>query len=65
MTEVISEEIPSAANRIAALSGPNISFEMAQGKPTAAVVAASSEELAVRIRDMVKHPFFASTPQST
>jgi glycerol-3-phosphate dehydrogenase (NAD(P)+) len=58
MTEVISEEIPSAANRIAALSGPNISFEIAQGKPTAAVVAASSEELAVRIRDMINIPLF-------
>ena len=58
MTEVITEEIPAAANRIAALSGPNISFEIAQGKPTAAVVAANSEELAVRIRDIVNTPIF-------
>jgi glycerol-3-phosphate dehydrogenase (NAD(P)+) len=58
MTEVITEVIPSAAHRIAALSGPNISFEIAQGKPTAAVVAASSEETAVRIRDLVSTPLF-------
>ena len=58
MTEVITEEIPSVAHRIAALSGPNISFEIAQGKPTAAVVAVSNEEVAVRIRDMVNTPLF-------
>jgi glycerol-3-phosphate dehydrogenase (NAD(P)+) len=58
MSEVISDEIPSAADRIAALSGPNISFEVAQGKPTAAVVAASSEEVAVRIRDLVNTSLF-------
>ncbi len=58
MTEVITEEIPSVARRIAALSGPNISFEIAQGKPTAAVVAADDEEVAVRIRDIVNTPRF-------
>ena len=58
MTEVITEEIPSVASRIAALSGPNISLEIAQGKPTAAVVAASNEEVAVRIRDIMNTPLF-------
>jgi glycerol-3-phosphate dehydrogenase (NAD(P)+) len=58
MTEVIKEVIPSTAHRIAALSGPNISFEIALGKPTAAVVAASNEETAVRIRDLVSTPLF-------
>ncbi|MGH2496846.1 MAG: NAD(P)H-dependent glycerol-3-phosphate dehydrogenase [Ktedonobacteraceae bacterium] len=58
MTEVITDEIPSAANRIAALSGPNISLEIARGQPTAAVVAATREEVAVRIRDMVNTPLF-------
>jgi len=58
MTEVITEEIPATAQRIAALSGPNISFEIATGKPTAAVVAASDEEVAVRIRDTVNSPLF-------
>ncbi len=58
MTEVITEVIPSTAHRIAALSGPNISFEIALGKPTAAVVAASNEETAMRIRDLVSTPQF-------
>src|ERR1700674_4929981 len=43
MTEVIQQEIPALSNRIAALSGPNISLEVAKGKPTAAVVAAYDE----------------------
>jgi glycerol-3-phosphate dehydrogenase (NAD(P)+) len=50
MTEVIAEELPQARSCIAALSGPNISREVAEGKPTAAVVAADEEEIAVRAR---------------
>lgn len=53
MTEVIGEELPLAANRIAALSGPNISREVAEGKPTAAVVAAHEQEVAVRVRTLL------------
>ncbi len=50
MTEIIGEEIPAAQGRIAALSGPNISREVAEGKPTAAVVAAQNSDIAVRVR---------------
>jgi glycerol-3-phosphate dehydrogenase (NAD(P)+) len=50
MTEIISEELPGTADRVAALSGPNISGEIAEGKPTAAVVAAYNHEVAVRAR---------------
>ena len=50
MTEVIAEELPAAHSRIAALSGPNISQEVAMGLPTAAVVAAYQQEVAVRVR---------------
>ncbi len=50
MTEVIQQEIPTLSNRIAALSGPSISFEVAEGKPTAAVIAAYDEAVAVRVR---------------
>jgi glycerol-3-phosphate dehydrogenase (NAD(P)+) len=50
MTEIIREELPNAGNRVAALSGPNISREIAEGKPTAAVVAAYDHEVAVRAR---------------
>src|SRR5215831_11612055 len=53
MTEVISEEIPKAGNRIAALSGPNMSREIAEGKPTAAVVAAYDQEIAVQARTLL------------
>ena len=53
MTEIIEEEIPAARNRIAALSGPTISREVAEGKPTAAVVAAQDSEIAVRVRTLL------------
>src|SRR5712691_781142 len=53
MTEVIGEEIPSAFGRIAALSGPNMSREVAEGKPTAAVVAAHEEAIAVQVRTIL------------
>ncbi len=50
MTEVIKEELPEMGGRIAALSGPTISREIAEGKPTAAVVAARDREVAVQAR---------------
>ena len=50
MTEIIREELPNAGNRVAALSGPNMSREIAEGKPTAAVVAAYDQEVAVQAR---------------
>ena len=53
MTEIICECIPSARSRIAALSGPNISREVAEEKPTAAVVAAYEQETAVRLRSIL------------
>ncbi len=53
MTEIISEEIPGTHNRVVALSGPNIAQEVAEGKPTAAVVAAHKEEIATRARTLL------------
>lgn len=53
MTEVIEEELPGTHMRIAALSGPNIAREVAEGKPTAAVVAAYESETGVRIRTLL------------
>jgi glycerol-3-phosphate dehydrogenase (NAD(P)+) len=50
MTEVIAEELPAACKRIATLSGPNLSHEVAEGKPTAAVVASDETEVAIRVR---------------
>ena len=57
MTEIVGEEMLEARSqtqwRIAALSGPNISREVAEGKPTAAVVAAQEQDVAVRVRTML------------
>src|SRR5216683_3550586 len=53
MTEVICEELPSAGKRVAALSGPNLSREVAEGKPAAAVVAAHDQKVAVRARTLL------------
>jgi glycerol-3-phosphate dehydrogenase (NAD(P)+) len=56
MTEVIVEELPGG--RVAALSGPTISYEVAEGKPTASVIASENEEIAVQARDMLSAPAF-------
>lgn len=53
MTEVIAEEIPAPSNHVAALSGPSIAQEVVGGLPTAAVVAASDQEVAVRVRTLL------------
>ncbi len=49
MTEVIAEAVGLSPDRVAALSGPNLALEIAQGLPASAVVAAASEALADRI----------------
>src|SRR2546430_371889 len=53
MTEIVAEELPDAQQRIATLSGPNLSHEVAQGKPTAAVIASLEPAIAVRSRDLL------------
>ncbi len=58
MTEIICEIIPPARSRVAALSGPNISREVAEEKPTAAVVAAYEQETAVRARSILSTAHF-------
>src|SRR5947209_1351277 len=58
MTEVINDELPQAHKRIAALSGPNIAREVAEGKPTAAVVAAYEPDVGVRIRTLLTAAHF-------
>jgi len=50
MTEIVEEELPGRHTRIAALSGPNIAREVAEGKPTAAVVATYEPNVGVHIR---------------
>lgn len=58
MTEVIGEELPHAQRRIAALSGPNLSREVAEEKPTAAVVAACDENVAIQARTLLNASHF-------
>jgi len=58
MSEVICEEIPGARARLAVLSGPNISREVASEKPTAAVVAAYTPEVALRARAVLTTTYF-------
>ena len=58
MSEVIEEELPAFHDYIAALSGPNLSREVAQGKPTASVVAAHKHEVAVHIRNVLSSTAF-------
>ncbi|MEO7020054.1 MAG: NAD(P)H-dependent glycerol-3-phosphate dehydrogenase [Ktedonobacteraceae bacterium] len=58
MTEIICEEIPNARERLATLSGPNLSREVAEEKPTAAVVAAYLPQVAVRVRSLLTTTHF-------
>jgi len=58
MTEIIAEELPAASARIAALSGPNIAREVAEGKPTAAVIAAYNDEVGIHLRTLFTTQWF-------
>jgi glycerol-3-phosphate dehydrogenase (NAD(P)+) len=51
MSEVIAEASGIASQRIAALSGPNLAGEIAQGLPASAVVAADDIALATRVAE--------------
>ena len=53
MSEVIAEVTGAGPERIAVVSGPNLSREIARREPAASVVACPDEELARRIQDRV------------
>lgn len=53
MTEVIASEVPGAAQRVAALSGPNLALEISRGLPAAAVVGATHDEVSRRAVDII------------
>ena len=53
MTEVIASEVPDAAGRVAALSGPNLALEISRGLPAAAVVGAVDDEVSRRAVDIL------------
>ncbi len=59
MTEVIREEIPDGpAARVCALSGPNLSSEIAAGKPATSVIAGYDLSAAELARDLLSTPLF-------
>jgi glycerol-3-phosphate dehydrogenase (NAD(P)+) len=59
MSEVIAQSIPAAtAARIAVLSGPSFALEVAQGAPTAVVVASRDAGLATELQEEFAAPNF-------
>jgi glycerol-3-phosphate dehydrogenase (NAD(P)+) len=52
MSEVIAEVTGAGEDRIAVVSGPNLSREIAQREPAASVVACADEDVAKRLQDM-------------
>ncbi len=58
MSQVIAEETGAGPERIAVISGPNLSKEIARREPAASVVACEDEAVAQRIQDLVHSPAF-------
>jgi glycerol-3-phosphate dehydrogenase (NAD(P)+) len=59
MSEVIAQSVPTAsAKRIAVLSGPSFALEVAQGAPTAIVVASRDARLAAELQEEFAAPNF-------
>jgi glycerol-3-phosphate dehydrogenase (NAD(P)+) len=61
MSEVIAESLDIPLGRIAVISGPNLALELAQGQPTASVVAsierATAEAVALKARNLYFRTF--------
>jgi glycerol-3-phosphate dehydrogenase (NAD(P)+) len=58
MSEVIRQALGRKADRLAALSGPNIAWEIARGMPSTSVVAATDPRTAEQVRDILMAPQF-------
>jgi glycerol-3-phosphate dehydrogenase (NAD(P)+) len=58
MSEVIAEVTGAAADRIAVISGPNLSKEIARREPAASVVACVEESVARMVQDRVHGSMF-------
>ena len=58
MSEVIAEEIPALASRIAVLSGPNHAEEVGMKFPSTTVVSAYSYPIAEEVQDAFMLPYF-------
>ena len=58
MSEVVAEVTGAGPGRIAVVSGPNLSHEIAQREPAASVVASTDEEIAQQVQHLVHGPAF-------
>lgn len=58
MTEVLAQEIPALAGRVAALSGPNHAEEVGRKIPSATVAGCADRGLAEVVQDAFMTPYF-------
>ncbi len=58
MSEVIAEVTGAGTERVAVLTGPNLSHEIAARQPAASVVACVDEDVAVRLQRLMHTPTF-------
>ena len=58
MSVVMAEELPDAAPRLCALSGPNLAREIVRALPSATVVASSSPDAASEVQRLLNSPTF-------
>lgn len=58
VTQIIAEAGDLAPSQVAALSGPNLSMEIAMGQPTASVVACTDIEVAKKIAKACHNDYF-------
>ncbi|MEU7816214.1 NAD(P)H-dependent glycerol-3-phosphate dehydrogenase [Pseudonocardia sp. NPDC049154] len=60
MSEVIAEVAAVPAEQIAVVSGPNLAREIAQGEPTATVIACADHQRAVELQAATSNDYFRS-----
>jgi glycerol-3-phosphate dehydrogenase (NAD(P)+) len=60
MSEVIAEVAAVPADQIAVVSGPNLAREIAQGEPTATVIACADHSRAVELQAATSNDYFRS-----
>jgi glycerol-3-phosphate dehydrogenase (NAD(P)+) len=58
MSEVVADVTGAGPGRIAVVSGPNLSHEVAQREPAASVVACEDEDVAKQVQHLVHGPAF-------
>ncbi|MDO8395485.1 MAG: 2-dehydropantoate 2-reductase N-terminal domain-containing protein, partial [Dietzia sp.] len=58
ISEVVAEVTGLTGDRIAALSGPNLAREIAEGQPAATVIACTDVDRAARLQDAFSTPYF-------